>query len=485
MTGREALEIAANMVHETDLSLYTATAEHTHDERYYTETEVNTLLAQKANTAHTHAQSDVTGLTEALNDAQPQIGDIKTTTRTNLGEKWLLCNGEGVDMNAYPALWNLLSSLMPKATSDETELHIDINCIRYVNNMWVACGGSGLVTNANGAWIAYADSLNGPWSYADLSILADDYYYTFTDINYLGGYWVASGHRQSQSYTTTPMYVYTQSFDVPLTRMLLPNSRGRRTLMNGIYVDGTYVFITNTNFSLSNSYCAAVYYTTDITQTPTEFNLEPSILGDNSPRIECTNIIYAAGVYATSGTLSSSGSGVKRIYVAYAPNPTGPWASTLLDVSGLSDSTAIQYLNNQFVITYQSVISSSLNQLCYADSITGTWTPVDIPVKHALLSFHDGLYVIFDGKSSYDSTVYYTENFGSEWKSRQCFTRNYETTCVFVNDNAIIYGFDYRPEDSTSGITQSFIAYAEGYPIEKQLPLISTDQSYAYIKAKE
>ena len=38
-----------------------AAASHTHDDRYFTETEVTNLLAGKANTSHTHAVTDITG----------------------------------------------------------------------------------------------------------------------------------------------------------------------------------------------------------------------------------------------------------------------------------------------------------------------------------------------------------------------------------------------------------------------------------------
>lgn len=39
---------------------------HTHDDRYYTEAEVNNLLAGKANTSHTHSMGDISGLSAAL-----------------------------------------------------------------------------------------------------------------------------------------------------------------------------------------------------------------------------------------------------------------------------------------------------------------------------------------------------------------------------------------------------------------------------------
>lgn len=49
---------------------------HTHDDRYYTEDEINTLLNAKANTLHTHEASDITGGTFAL-DRIPSIPDSK------------------------------------------------------------------------------------------------------------------------------------------------------------------------------------------------------------------------------------------------------------------------------------------------------------------------------------------------------------------------------------------------------------------------
>lgn len=43
-----------------------AAASHTHDDRYYTETEMDTALSGKSNTGHSHAVTDVTGLESAL-----------------------------------------------------------------------------------------------------------------------------------------------------------------------------------------------------------------------------------------------------------------------------------------------------------------------------------------------------------------------------------------------------------------------------------
>ena len=39
-----------------------------------------------------------------------QVGDTLTTARTNLGDKWLLCNGTQITQTDYPALVGLLGN---------------------------------------------------------------------------------------------------------------------------------------------------------------------------------------------------------------------------------------------------------------------------------------------------------------------------------------------------------------------------------------
>jgi hypothetical protein len=78
VTGLQtALDAKASGTHNHDDRYYTETETdtllagksntgHTHDDRYYTETEVNTLLAGKAASSHSHAISDVTNLQTSL-----------------------------------------------------------------------------------------------------------------------------------------------------------------------------------------------------------------------------------------------------------------------------------------------------------------------------------------------------------------------------------------------------------------------------------
>ena len=54
----------------------------------------------------------------ALNVARGNVGDIMLTTKSTLGEDWLLCNGTMVDETSYPVLANLMPS---KSVTDAWE----------------------------------------------------------------------------------------------------------------------------------------------------------------------------------------------------------------------------------------------------------------------------------------------------------------------------------------------------------------------------
>lgn len=75
--GKTAKAISDLISHLSDTTKHITAAErtawnskaagsHTHDDRYYTEAEVNSLLAWKANTSHTHSMGDISGLSTVL-----------------------------------------------------------------------------------------------------------------------------------------------------------------------------------------------------------------------------------------------------------------------------------------------------------------------------------------------------------------------------------------------------------------------------------
>ena len=83
-----------------------AAKSHTHDDRYYTETEVDGLLDGKADASHTHTIENVTGLQDALDEKADSAHTHANATASNAGfmsakDKTKLDGLENVDMTGY------------------------------------------------------------------------------------------------------------------------------------------------------------------------------------------------------------------------------------------------------------------------------------------------------------------------------------------------------------------------------------------------
>lgn len=63
----------SSAANQTRINIGAAAANHTHDDKYYTETEVDNLLSSKANTSHTHTAANITDLDDAIAEQIPEI----------------------------------------------------------------------------------------------------------------------------------------------------------------------------------------------------------------------------------------------------------------------------------------------------------------------------------------------------------------------------------------------------------------------------
>lgn len=84
-----------------------------------------------------------------------QVGDTLTTARTNLGDKWLLCNGATISSNNYPELVPLLAPTVTQANSAYTGTIGQFNCFYDTKLLSVYWGGVATYANNSLYYMEY------------------------------------------------------------------------------------------------------------------------------------------------------------------------------------------------------------------------------------------------------------------------------------------------------------------------------------------
>ena len=313
-----------------------------------------TLLSDK--TAEGLGLSGDPSVNDAINVARGNVGDIMLTTKSTLGEDWVLCNGAMVDETTYPVLAKMLpakdmTDLWDTATTapshyslgtdgtifakvdhatctiyytddplgiwqsyvateiaavgtftNDTEVHIE-----YMNGQWVIWG----VMSA-GTRIFYADKITGPYVQSTLAISTN---YTMYDLMYGGGYYLVSYSNASTPlrYATTLVGDWTSSSDLP------------RYSNGGIYVNGMYVYYHGTNLYYSNS-PAGTYTTVSLSDV-----LSNSI----------TSLQYVNGLFVVGSKAS----------LVYASGLTGSWTTvSFTTISATYLVYDVTYINEHWVV---------------------------------------------------------------------------------------------------------------------------------------
>lgn len=82
-TGSSGIESNPEAASQTRQNIGAAAINHTHDDRYYTESEVNSKLADKANATHTHTIANVTNLQETMDGLEADIAGKANVTHTH------------------------------------------------------------------------------------------------------------------------------------------------------------------------------------------------------------------------------------------------------------------------------------------------------------------------------------------------------------------------------------------------------------------
>ena len=152
-----------------------------------------------------------------LPDSIYRIGDIKTTARTDLGEKWLLCNGDAISKESYPDLYALLGLFGAWTANSQGSTHL--YGITYGNGYWVTVGRSGTLYYK-------ADTPVGAWAANNQAST------NLRGVTYGNGYWVAVGESGTLLYKAdTPVGAWTA------------NKQGSNNLYGITYGNGYWVAV--------------------------------------------------------------------------------------------------------------------------------------------------------------------------------------------------------------------------------------------------
>ena len=287
----------------------------------------------------------ILGQTPIIPD-QSQIGDVKITTRTDLGDQWMLCDGGVVQSGSYP---QLVQSLQP----DIGEVYTEYAAAQYnpaaaydsTSGNWfvVYAGDSG-----SGVYIQYASSLTGSWSTNQI------YNYSVTGIRKvkkINNLWFI---------ITSKALLYTSNILGTWTAV----TNGNIGYSNYNFKD--IVYFNNKYVIASNYYSGAASYLLTNTQISTSgwTPIQLSQYGLPNQQIDCLII------YNNNLVLSFGGS---SLYSSQGTNLSTNWTENQLNLNGGSFDRAY-YLNGSFELVSTTIAGNAGVTIYSNSSLSGQWT---------------------------------------------------------------------------------------------------------------
>lgn len=412
------------------------------------------------------------------NEAVDSVGDIKTTARTDLGEKWLLCNGGVVSAEHYPELASVLTeSFLQKHfgyvgvwSGDSTD---SAYCVVHENGYWVVGGSYYDGKNYYGR-IAYTTSLDEEWTIKDLWNASKGA--SVKSIAYADGYWVAVGRRFAGTGSVYGAVAYTTNLDGEWNTTDQSGFNGgssgdtKSGANSVVYANGYWVIAGTKEATRSTG---IVLYATSPDGEWTKKEVLKAVNSNNGDS-ELKSLYYTNGYWVATGSHHpNSTTSALYAYIAYATSPDGTWTEK-------SMSTKNETIN---CITYADgywVAGDSKGNLYYAESLDGEWTVKSLCADSILgIAYaNDNWYVVTENTNA---GIYTSQILWNKFVSRPLVIDGVGSGVAYAitvdNDKLIMAG-----KCTALGTTDAAMFVENGDAV---LPTISVDGAYTYIKAKE
>lgn len=442
--------------------------------------------------------NDITGLKHDsevfYNDIENnsyKIGDLKTTTRSTLGDKWLLCNGDGISASDYPDLASLLGDISKSDQWRSSTVSSDLGSqVRYANGYYLS--SNRFTTDIiNGPITSFTVQSTGYARYCGPTVYSNGMYYTSVYSKNYGGpnfgivqnstlssstvqYIILDDTGKGDSFIKVLDFVKINSYYLMLVLFVVDSTN---TSDRYDHTDFTlYLYYTTSNPTVPNNWNRSTVWTDEY-----DFGHYYTSYTDASDNIFYGKIKYVNGRYIICGSM------FKNIpFIAYSSSPSYFTVVKLEDdVSYDSEyfkagATDVNYVAGRYVVSYNMGSSSSTTKFAISSTSTlsssTTWTKISTSVPGPIGDFYylDGCYYVPDGKGSLWT--------GAQPNSLSKFVSPFGTLSLNERPSVLNVGSDIVMVYPLSGSYKTIYYKAS----DVTLPSISlSDSAYTYIKALE
>lgn len=452
-----------------------------------------------------------------------QVGDIRTTVKTDLGEKWLLCNGAVINRSTYPNLaamfpftvkdpyrslrWLLKSSVKSRYNS--------INGIAYANGHYVAAGKDSRGFDESDASIVYfGDNIQ----HSQRTVLTiwgqdptrDPYQNEFINIKYLNGNFVAFGTRHIKDRDDTPYDIYYGALAYASDPTAVSNWTtaylwgddydSKSIIYDMTYANGYYVAVGhNTN----GSYYSAIVAWSKSLDGPWAFST--LIEQRDSSYLKAMTVQYINGEYVVGGCsrISSRTASIWHTATLGSSGSTTTWTEVpISDVNNVGDGIyKLIYVNGYYIALIDP--TGSEQKIAFAKTLLGPWDEYALDTTGAVdIYYNNGYYIVtgYEDAGRFKAAfIMYSNSLYGPWKKLYLWQtgNSFSYMRMLYNDNTHIFvggssdcyiasgtGIpEFYPDDGANNTSLGIMAHTDSDRMA--LPEISVDAAYVYIKAKE
>jgi hypothetical protein len=281
-----------------------------------------------------------------------------------------------------------------------------VTSIAYANNYWVVCGRM-YGNNSYRTAIGWSVNLTGEWNIKTL--WSDSYTGNIINcITYADGYWVVGGELDTGG-TRFARIAYATHINSSWSTKILWNS-SEESAINGItYADGYWVAV-----GRQNGYTARLAYAT----TPSQSEWNTVDLWSNSSSYtgnQLTGVTYANGYWVVCGKYSTGNPWYGRIAYTTSLGPERNWTIKDVWTSYYSEGgiNSITYDKDHWVVAgyKRNEYSNEGAYIAHATSLDGPWTEQELwltndnnhLVEANCVAYLNGYWVV--GGERYDGSV--------------------------------------------------------------------------------